>query len=128
MFSPNLCPYFPAKRLQGSLVGIQQYPLLHGGVIGNKDLLHLSNNTLHPRGGLIYLKIDPRDKTECSKKVMYSNFEKEKNSQLWNTTLVHHPSMLGLGVYTRVKGSKALFFAPLSSSIKCSIKNSTKLK
>jgi hypothetical protein len=54
-------------------------------VIGIKDLLHLSNNTLHPLGGLIYLKIDPRDKIECSrfsKKVMYNNFEKKKNSQL----------------------------------------------
>jgi hypothetical protein len=44
-----------------------------------------SNNTFHPCGGLIYLKIDPRDKIEYSrfaKKVMYNNFEKEKNSQL----------------------------------------------
>jgi hypothetical protein len=47
------------KRLQGSLVGIQQH-----------------------HGGLIHLKINPRDKIECSRfarKVMYSNIEKEKN-------------------------------------------------
>ncbi len=120
-----------AKRLQGPFVGIQQHPLPHGGMIGNKDLLHRSNNTLHPPGGLIYLKTDPRNKIECSsfaKKVMYSNFEREKNSQLLSTASVHHPSMLGLGVYTRVKRSKTFFFTPPSSSIKCLIKNSTKLK
>jgi len=85
MFSPNLQTHILAKRLQGFLVGIQQHHLPHGGVIGNKDLLHLSNNTFHPCGGLICLKMDPRDKIEYSrfaKKVMYNNFEKEKNSQL----------------------------------------------
>jgi hypothetical protein len=53
-------------------------------VIGNKDLMYLSNNTLHPHAGLIYLKINPRDKIECSRfarKVMYNNFEREKNFQ-----------------------------------------------
>jgi hypothetical protein len=95
------------------------------------DLLHLSNNIFHPHGGLIHLKTDPRNKIECSRfarKVMYSNFERKENSQLENTALMHHPSTLGLGVHTRVKGSKTLFFAPPSSSIKCLIKNSTKLK
>jgi len=84
-------------------------------VIGIKDLLHLSNNTLHPLGGLIYLKIDPRDKIECSrfsKKVMYNNFEKKKNSQLWNTASMHHPSMLGLGVHTQRSNGQRLFFLP----------------
>jgi hypothetical protein len=39
MFSLNLCPY-SYKRIAGI-----QHLLLHGGVIVNKDLLHLSNNT-----------------------------------------------------------------------------------
>jgi hypothetical protein len=49
-----------------------------------RDLLHLSNNIFHLCGGLIHLKIDPMDKAEYSRfarKVMYNNFEKEKNSQ-----------------------------------------------
>jgi hypothetical protein len=49
-----------------------------------RDLLHLSN-IFHPHGGLIHLKTNPRDKIEYSRfvrKIMYSNFEKEKNSQL----------------------------------------------
>jgi hypothetical protein len=86
-------------------------------VIGNKDFLHLSNNTLHPHGGLIYLKIDPRDKTECSifaRKVMYSNFERKKKSQFWSIASVHHPSMLGPRACTWVKGSMTLFFTPSS--------------
>jgi len=52
------------------------------------DPLHLSNNILHPHGGLIHLKTNPRDKIECSrfaKKVIYSNVERIKNSQLWST-------------------------------------------
>jgi len=95
------------------------------------DLLHLFNNIFHPHGGLIHLKIDARDKTECSRfarKVMYNNFERKKNPQLCNIASVHHPSTLGLKVHAWVKGSKTLFFAPLSSSIKCLIKNYTKLK
>jgi hypothetical protein len=126
MFSPNLCPYSWIR-----FSWIQQHPLLHGGVIGNKDFLHILKNTFHPHGGLIYLKTDPRDKIECSRfarKIMYNNFEREKNSQLWSTTSVHHPSTLGLRVCTRVKRSKTLFFAPPSSTIKCLIKISTKLK
>jgi hypothetical protein len=126
MFFPNLCPCSCKK-----IARIQQHPFPHGGVIRNRDLLHLFNNILHLHGGLMHLKIDPRNKIEClrfARKVMYSNFEKEKNSQLQSTTLVHHPSTLGPGVRTRVKGSKTFFFAPPSSSIKCLIENSTKLK
>ncbi len=96
-----------------------------------RDLLHLSNNIFHPHGGLIQLKTNPRDKIECSRfarKVMYNNFEREKNSQLKNIASMHHPSMLGLGVHARFKGSSTLFFALPTSSNKCLIKNSTKLK
>jgi hypothetical protein len=84
MFSPNVCPYSCKK-----IARIQQHPFPHGGVLRNRDFLHLSNNILHPYGGLMHLKIDPRNKIECSRftrKVMYSNFEREKNSQL----LEHH--------------------------------------
>jgi hypothetical protein len=94
------------------------------------DFLHLFN-IFHPHGGLIHLKINPRDKIECSRfarKVIYNNFERKKNPQFCSTAAVHHPSTLGLKVYAWVKGSKILFFAPLSSSIKCLIKIYTKLK
>jgi hypothetical protein len=43
--------------------------------------MHLSSNIFHLHGGLIHLKTNPKDKTECSRfarKVMYSNFEKNK--------------------------------------------------
>jgi len=101
---PNLCPYSCKK-----IARIPQHPLPHGGVIRNMDLLHLSNNIFHPHGGLIHLKIDPRNKIERSRfarKVMYSNFERKENSQLESIALMHHPSTLGLGVHTRVKWSK----------------------
>ncbi len=45
------------------------------------------NNIIHPHGGLIHLKTNPRDKTKCSRfvrNVMYSNFERGNNSQLWS--------------------------------------------
>jgi hypothetical protein len=80
MFSPNLCPYSCKNILR-----IQQHPFPHGGVIRNRDLLHLSNNIFNPHGELMHLKTNPRNKIECSRfamKIMYSNFEREKNSQL----------------------------------------------
>jgi hypothetical protein len=121
MFSPNLCPY-SCKKIVG--ISYCRDLILQGSnnlfffmvewlEIG--DLLHLSNNIFHSHGGLIHLKTNPRDKTKCSRfarKLMYSKFEKEKNSQFRNTTLVHHPSTLGLGVHAKVKGSLTLFFAP----------------
>ncbi len=78
------------KRLQGFLVGIEQHPLPHGGVIGNNGFLHFSN-IFHPSSSwwMINLKIDPRDKTECSRfarKVMYNNFESKKKI----TTMEHY--------------------------------------
>jgi hypothetical protein len=95
------------------------------------DLLHLFNNILHLHGGLIHLKIDPKDKIEFwrfAKKIMYNNFERKKNSQLSSIASMHHPSTLGPRVWARVKGPKTFFFAPHSSLIKCLIKNYTKLK
>jgi hypothetical protein len=52
-------------------------------VIGNNGFLHFSNNIFHLPSSwwMIHLKIDPRDKTECSRfarKVMYNNFEGKK--------------------------------------------------
>ncbi len=105
MFFPNLCPYSCKK-----IIGIScQHPLPHGGVIGNKDFMYLSNNTFHSHGGLIYLKIDLRDKTKCSRfarKAMSSNFEGENNSQFWSVALVHHPSTLGSRVSIGSKGQR----------------------
>jgi hypothetical protein len=52
-----------------------------------REILLTTSSIFHPHGGLIHLKIDPRDKIECSKfarKVMYNNFEREGNSQLWS--------------------------------------------
>jgi hypothetical protein len=46
-----------------------------------------TSSIFHFHGGLIHLKINPRDNTKCSKftrKIMNSNFEGEKNSQLWS--------------------------------------------
>jgi hypothetical protein len=91
-------------------------------VIGNKDFMYPSNNTFHSHGGLIYLKIDPRDTTKCSRfamKAMSSNFEGENNSQFWSTALVHHPFTLGSRVSIGVKRSKTFFFArlPLPSNV-----------
>jgi len=42
-----------------------------------------TSSIFHPHGGLINLKTNPKENTKCSRfarKVMYSNFEKEKNS------------------------------------------------
>ncbi len=95
------------------------------------DLLHLFNNILHPHGGLIHLKIDLRDKTECSRfgrKIMYSNFERRKKL----TTFEHsfNAPSIHIGAKSSHKGQrvKDFLFAPPSSSIKCLIKNYTKLK
>ncbi len=60
--------------------------------------------------------------------ILICMLEKKKNSQLSNIASMHHPSVLGLGVCTKVKKSKTHLFAPPSSSIKCLIKNYTKLK
>jgi hypothetical protein len=54
---------------------------------GISYIFRTTSSILHPHGGLIYLKTNPRDKIECSRfarKVMYNNFEKENNLQLWN--------------------------------------------
>jgi len=95
------------------------------------NLLHLFNNIPPSSWWIESFENWPKGQDwmlKICKEIMYSNFERKKNSQLSNTASMHHPSMLGLGIYTKVKRSKTLLFAPPFSSIKCLIKNYTKLK
>jgi len=78
------------------------------------DLLQLFNNILHPHGGLIHLKIDLRDKIECSrfaKKLLYSNFERRKKLTTFDHSL-NAPS-IHIGAKSSHKGQKFSFLLHL---------------
>jgi hypothetical protein len=66
---------------------MNEHPLFHGGVIGKHGISYIfltTSSIFHLHGGLINLKTNPRENTKCSRfarKVMYSNFEKEKKQQ-----------------------------------------------